>query len=284
MTMTCRCRRITLHFSHIGLTLGRTFTFSSLSRTAQLDTAPAPAVRRRLRCPGLLVTVGDPPPSQVVGGDLHLHLVPGKDADAPHLSGAVGQHFVAILELHPEHGVGQRLNDHSLEHDGIFLRLGQVNLLDILLFSYHVGPVVDVRHDHVVVAVSAPHSEAHRRSATLSGTGTPQHTRGQPNDQSSPSGPNCQSDPCSAARPTRRWPGRRRPRGPEGGGQRTVNTSGPSSVTAMVCSKWADSRPSAVTTLHPSSRSRVAGPPALTIGSMAKTMPDRRVGPGVPGQ
>ena len=29
MTMTRRCRRITLHFSHIGLTLGRTFTFSS---------------------------------------------------------------------------------------------------------------------------------------------------------------------------------------------------------------------------------------------------------------
>src|SRR5664280_8639 len=160
------------------------------------------------------------------------------------------------------------IRDSSLEHDGIFLRLGQVNLLDILLISYHVGPVVDVRHDHVVVAVSAPHSEAHRRSATLSGTGTPQHTRGQPNDQSSPSGPNCQSDPCSAARPTRRWLGRRRPRGPEGGGQRTVNTSGPSAVTA----------------LHPSSRSRVAGPPALTIGSMAKTMPDPPVGPGVPGQ
>src|SRR5664280_1490242 len=114
-----------------------------------LDTAPAPAVRCRLRCPGLLVAVGDPPPSQVVGGDLHLHLVPGEDADAvhPHLSGAVGQHFVAILELHPEHGVGQRLNDHSLEHDGIFLRLGQVNLLDILLISYHVGPVVDVVRD-----------------------------------------------------------------------------------------------------------------------------------------
>src|SRR5664280_1746525 len=187
MTMTCRCRRITLHFSHIGLTLGRTFTFSSLSRTAhtalitvqldtaQLDTAPAPAARDRLRCPGLLVAVGDPPPGQVVGGDLHLHLVPGEDADAvhPHLSGAVGQHFVTILELHSEHGVGQRLNHHSLEHDGIFLGLGQVNLLDILSFSYHVDPEVDVRHGHVVVAV--PHRIRRHTGGAPPGAGSAHH-------------------------------------------------------------------------------------------------------------
>ena len=40
--------------------------------------------------------------------------------------------------------------------------------------------------------------------------------------------------------------------------QACVSTSGPSSVTAMVCSKCAERLPSAVTTLQPSSSSIVS--------------------------
>src|ERR1019366_2204824 len=49
--------------------------------------------------------------------------------------------------------------------------------------------------------------------------------------------------------------------------QANVKTSGPSAVTAIVCSKCAERRPSAVTTLQPSSSISVSGDPALTIGS-----------------
>src|SRR5205814_1752384 len=58
-------------------------------------------------------------------------------------------------------------------------------------------------------------------------------------------------------------------------GHKTVNTSGPWSVMAMVCSKWAERLPSAVTTLQPSSRRRVPGLPVLIMGSTANTIPVR---------
>src|SRR5580692_1123367 len=90
MTMTRRWRRITLHFSHIGFTLGRTFTLSSSSSAAQCPLPaglvlfallPRPSCCRSRPVPRpaapptglLLVPVGDPAPGQVVGGDLHLH-------------------------------------------------------------------------------------------------------------------------------------------------------------------------------------------------------------------
>ena len=59
-----------------------------------------------------------------------------------------------------------------------------------------------------------------------------------------------------------------------------MKTSGPSGVTAMVCSKWAERPPSAVTTLQLSSRVTVSGDPTLTMGSMAKTLPVLMVLPG----
>src|SRR5690242_9518871 len=52
-----------------------------------------------------------------------------------------------------------------------------------------------------------------------------------------------------------------------------VKIHGPLFVTATVCSKWAESLPSAVTAVQSSSRTRTPGPPEFTIGSMAITMP-----------
>src|SRR5262245_59503030 len=58
-----------------------------------------------------------------------------------------------------------------------------------------------------------------------------------------------------------------------------VNTIGPASVMATVCSKWAARLPSAVTAVQPSSRIRTSQLPIVTMGSMASTMPDRSWGP-----
>src|SRR5918999_6507832 len=52
-----------------------------------------------------------------------------------------------------------------------------------------------------------------------------------------------------------------------------VSTRGPFSVIAIVCSKWAEREPSTVTIVHLSGSVRVAGPPALTIGSIASVSP-----------
>src|SRR5438445_9869605 len=58
-----------------------------------------------------------------------------------------------------------------------------------------------------------------------------------------------------------------------------VSTSGPLSVTAIVCSKWAARLPSLVTAVHPSSRILTSQLPIVTIGSIASTMPGRSCGP-----
>src|SRR5260370_31963762 len=58
----------------------------------------------------------------------------------------------------------------------------------------------------------------------------------------------------------------------EGAGS-LVRTRGPAGVTATVCSKWADSLPSARATAPPSARVLVRQPPALTIGSVGTTTP-----------
>jgi hypothetical protein len=53
-----------------------------------------------------------------------------------------------------------------------------------------------------------------------------------------------------------------------------VSISGSPSVTSKVCSKWAESDPSAVTTVQPSESVSVRQSPAVSIGSSAKVMPD----------
>ena len=52
-----------------------------------------------------------------------------------------------------------------------------------------------------------------------------------------------------------------------------VRTHGPFSVTATQCSKCAEQDPSFVTAVHLSLRTFDSGRPALTIGSIASTMP-----------
>src|SRR6478752_645326 len=68
ITMTRPCRRITLHLSQIGLTLG--FTFTAVSVLFYLWGS--------LNVVALLVPVHDAAPGQVVGRQLHYHAVLGQ--------------------------------------------------------------------------------------------------------------------------------------------------------------------------------------------------------------
>lgn len=75
----------------------------------------------------LLVPIGDPTTSQVVGRQLNLDAIAGENTDVvhPHLSGNMGQNFVAVFEFDAEHGVRQRLDDRSFKNDRVFFGLSQ---------------------------------------------------------------------------------------------------------------------------------------------------------------
>ena len=64
----------------------------------------------------------------------------------------------------------------------------------------------------------------------------------------------------------------------------SLRISGPSGVTASVCSAWADGWPSKVTTVHLSLNVFVLSVPRLSIGSIAKQYPARMRSfvPGLP--
>jgi hypothetical protein len=101
MICTRPWRRITLHFSHIVLTLGRTFMLAL----------------------SLPVPEHDATSGQVVGGDFDLHAITRKDPDAmhAHLPGAVGQDVMAVFQLDFEHRVREWLDHCPLERDALFL-------------------------------------------------------------------------------------------------------------------------------------------------------------------
>src|ERR1700737_5296411 len=115
--MTRPCRRITLHLSQIGLTLGFTFTAVSI-----LFFSNSMALSFGL----LLVAVHNAAPGQVVGRQLHHHPVLGQDADVvlPHLAADVSKHLVAVFQLNAEHRIGQGLDHAALDLYGAAL-LGQ---------------------------------------------------------------------------------------------------------------------------------------------------------------
>src|SRR5215217_2937463 len=59
---------------------------------------------------------------EVIWGDLHPYPIPRQDPDAEtaHLAGDVAEHLVAVVELHPEHRVRERLHDLAFEFDFLF--------------------------------------------------------------------------------------------------------------------------------------------------------------------
>src|SRR4051794_18760838 len=69
------------------------------------------------------MAVDDPRPVEVVWRDLHADAVTGEDADAeaPHLARDVAEDLVAVVELHSEHRVRERLEDLAFELDLLFL-------------------------------------------------------------------------------------------------------------------------------------------------------------------
>src|SRR3954451_24841397 len=75
--------------------------------------------------------VDDPRAVEVVRRDLDAHPIPRQDPDAetPHLARDVPEHDVAVVELHPEHGVRERLDHLAFELD--FLFLGQLDDPDV---------------------------------------------------------------------------------------------------------------------------------------------------------
>ena len=81
----------------------------------------------------LLVPVRDATSGEVVGGEFHLHLVAGENADVvhAHLSGDVGQDFVPVVERDLEHGDRKRFEDLAFQHDRVFLGLWQGLLLTV---------------------------------------------------------------------------------------------------------------------------------------------------------
>src|ERR1700712_79925 len=72
---------------------------------------------------GSLVAVDDSAARQVVGRELHDDLVLGEDSDVvlTHLAADVREDLVPVLELDPEHGVRERLDDRAFDLDGTVL-------------------------------------------------------------------------------------------------------------------------------------------------------------------
>src|SRR5580692_7680340 len=72
---------------------------------------------------GLAEAIGDAPFGEVIRGHFDHDLVAGEHADAilAHLSRGMGDNFVAVLQEHPEGGVGQQLADRAFKFQQFFL-------------------------------------------------------------------------------------------------------------------------------------------------------------------
>src|SRR5689334_8500076 len=72
----------------------------------------------------LLVPVHDPPATQVVGAELYDHPVVRQDADVvhPHFPADMSENLVPVVQLHPEEGIRERLDNRAFNLNGaVFL-------------------------------------------------------------------------------------------------------------------------------------------------------------------
>src|SRR5712691_849912 len=127
-------RLMILQCSHRALIDGLTFIARSRSivRAPASPAQPLPGGRlgggRRgpLR---LLESIRDPAAREVVRRQLDLHAVAREDPDEvhPHLAAHVREHPVAVVQLHSEHRVRQRLHHGPFDLDRVFFRHFRVN-------------------------------------------------------------------------------------------------------------------------------------------------------------
>src|SRR3954462_14587098 len=96
--------------------------------------------------------VDDPRAVEVVRRDLDAHPIPRQDANAEssHLARDVPEDDVAVVELHPEHGVRERLDDLAFELDLLFLR--QIQMIRTFVAW---GPFADSPSSYSTFAPSA---------------------------------------------------------------------------------------------------------------------------------
>ncbi len=71
----------------------------------------------------LLHPEGDAAAGEVVGRELDLDAIAGEDADVvlAHLPGDASEDAVAVVQLDPEHGARERLDDLAFDLDLLFL-------------------------------------------------------------------------------------------------------------------------------------------------------------------
>src|SRR3954451_15484752 len=208
----------------------------------------------------LLVPVDDPTAGKVVGGELDDDPVLREDADVvlPHFAADVRQNAVAVGELDAEHGVRQRLDHAPLDLDGAFLLR---HVLRSLFDSWRVRACK-------LLARASQQRSLRQRTLTLKIQDHAVTASCGARHQAS-CGARHQAEGFSAPSWARRaWPP-----------SRAVRTHGPASVSVNVCSKCALALPSSVTTVQPSSRTRVSREPRLTIGSTASARPFTSSGP-----
>ena len=94
----------------------------------------------------LLVPVHDPPATQVVGAELHNHPVVRQDADVvhPHFPADMSENLVPVVQLHPEEGIRERLDNRAFDLNGaVFLgHVLRVSLYDVARAVARSGLVV----------------------------------------------------------------------------------------------------------------------------------------------
>src|SRR5262249_23648085 len=97
------------------------------------------------------MAIHDPRAIEVIRRDLHAHAITRQDADpeTAHLAGHVAEHLVAVVELHPEHRVRERLDDFAFELDLLFLRQTYMTLTFVAC-----GPLGDSPSSYSTLAPS----------------------------------------------------------------------------------------------------------------------------------